>query len=310
MRIRRLSALSAAALAVLVLAGCGSAAPESSPTADAGAGLCASVLPDGDVASSVEVTGEIGETPTAEFTMPLELETPERAVAVEGDGAAIAEGDYVSYARTVFDGTTGESLYSEGYDGAGVTQPAVLGGGLDQILGCATEGSRVVLTVPAAEGSPSTVWVIDILGITPEADWCSISEPGDVFPSVAFSAEGVPTVTIPEGDAPDGVQLEVLEEGDGATVEPGDNVTVNYTGVKWSDGTEFDSSWTRGEPATFATTGVVAGFKRALEGQKVGSTVLVSMSPACGYGEAGSSDNALAGETLVFVVDIIEAAKQ
>ena len=66
---------------------------------------------------------------------------------------------------------------------------------------------------------------------------------------------------------------------------------------------------TRGEPATFATTGVVAGFKSALEGQTVGSTVVVAMPPVCGYGEAGSSQHELAGETLVFVVDILETAR-
>ena len=61
---------------------------------------------------------------------------------------------------------------------------------------------------------------------------------------------------------------------------------MHYTGVKWSDGTVFDSSWEAGAPATFATTGVVEGFKQALEGQTVGSQVLVVIPPAFGYGAA------------------------
>ena len=79
---------------------------------------------------------------------------------------------------------------------------------------------------------------------------------------------------------------------------------VDYTGVKWSDGTVFDSSWEKGQPATFSTDGVVLGFKRALEGQTVGSQLLVSMPPMCAYGDA-SSGHALGGETLVFAIEII-----
>ena len=67
-------------------------------------------------------------------------------------------------------------------------------------------------------------------------------------------------------------------------MNPGDTVLVHYTGVKWSDGTVFDSSWERGAPASFATTGVVEGFKQALEGQTVGSQVLVVIPPEFGYG--------------------------
>lgn len=311
-RIRRLSALSAAALAVLVLAGCGSAAPEATPTStDAGADLCAVAAPSGDVAGSVTVEGAVGEAAEATFTAPLEVTDAQRNVLVEGDGTAISDGDYVSYALAIFDASTGEKAQEGGFGDAPLpAMPITIGSGPDTFFGCATEGSRIVVTTPATESGSAMVYVIDVLGVTPADEWCAVTEPGDVFPTVEFSADGVPTVTIPDGDAPAGVELEVLKEGDGATVEPGDNVTVNYTGVKWSDGAVFDSSFERGEPATFATTGVVTGFQRALEGQKVGSTVVVSMAPACGYGEAGSSDHELAGETLVFVVEIIETAAQ
>ncbi|MDY0909150.1 FKBP-type peptidyl-prolyl cis-trans isomerase [Microbacterium sp. CFBP9034] len=312
MRIRPLAALSVAALSALVLVGCaGSATPEADPTATetAGGDLCAVAAPTGEVVESVTVEGEVGESATAEFTAPLTIESAERAVVVEGDGPAISDGDYVSYALAVFDATTGESVQEGGFGGTGLpAMPITLGSGADTFFGCATEGSRVVMTVPDS-GNGAQVYVIDMLDVTPAAEWCAVAEPGADFPSVEFDGEGVPTVTIPDADAPDEVQLEVLEEGDGAVVEPGDSVTVNYTGVKWSDGTEFDSSYTSGQPATFSTTGVVTGFQRALEGQTVGSTVVVSMPPACGYGDAGSSSHELAGETLVFVVEIIEAAK-
>ena len=84
----------------------------------------------------------------------------------------------------------------------------------------------------------------------------------------------------------------------------GDTVRIHYTGTL-KDGSVFDSSWEAGTPASFQTTGVVDGFRQALEGQTVGSQVVVVIPPAAGYGEEGSSDNELAGETLVFVVDIL-----
>lgn len=311
MRTRPLALLSLAAAAALALAGCSSASPEASPTATttgAAGDLCAAAAPEGDL-SAITVSGDIGQAAEVEFAAPFEITTPERAVVVEGDGTQIADGDYVSYAIKIVDATTGDTLQEEGFGGtAAAPLPISVGSGPDAFFGCATEGSRVVVTTPD-QGQGSQIYVLDVLGVTPADEWCAAEEPGDVFPTVEFSGEGVPTITIPEGEAPDGVRLEVLEEGDGEVVEPGDNVTVNYTGVKWSDGSVFDSSWDRGEPATFPTSGVVAGFKAALEGQTVGSTVLVSMAPACGYGEAGSGHE-LAGETLVFAVDIIETARQ
>lgn len=315
MRIRPLAALSVAALSAVLLAGCAGSAPQSTPTpTEAGAAddLCAVAVPDGDVAASVNVSGEVGEAPTVDFDAPLELTSAERAVVIEGDGTQIANGDYVTYALAVYDAASGEELQAGGYDEETPIPPTpiTIGSGPDAYFGCATEGSRIVVTTPESQQGGALVYVLDVLGVTPAAEWCAATEPGDVFPTVEYDADGVPTITIPDGDAPDGVQLEVLEEGDGATVQEGDTVTVNYTGVKWSDGSTFDSSYERGEPATFQTTGVVAGFKRALEGQTVGSKILVSMSPACGYGEAGSSDNELAGETLVFALEIIEVTEQ
>ncbi|MEE2814539.1 MAG: FKBP-type peptidyl-prolyl cis-trans isomerase, partial [Actinomycetota bacterium] len=67
---------------------------------------------------------------------------------------------------------------------------------------------------------------------------------------------------------------------------------------------EFDSSWSRdATPSQFPTSGVVAGFRKALEGQNVGSQVIVEIPPADGYGAVEGSE--LKDETLVFVIDIL-----
>jgi peptidylprolyl isomerase len=309
-RFRPLATLSVAAAAVLLMAGCSSTAPDATDTASAGTDLCASAAASGAASDGVTVEGEFGAMSTATFTAPLEVGELERTVVTEGDGDQLAEGDYISYGLTAFDAATGEQLGSAGYEGNALQpQQVVAGGPLGQLFGCAPVGSRLVATLPASDQGGAQVYVLDVLSATPGEEWCA---PGDFTgeaPTVTFGDGGRPTVTIPQTELPEDVSIEVLEEGDGDVVAPGDTVEVNYEGVKWSDGTVFDSSWERGETASFATDGVVDGFRVALEGQKVGSTVLVAMPPACGYGVAGSSDNELSGETLVFVVEIIGTAE-
>lgn len=305
---RPLYILSALAVSALALAGCSAASePGTTPTPSAAAAgdLCADVAPSGAASDAVSVTGEAGQQPTATFTAPLTISDVERTVVTEGAGAPVAAGDYVTYALSAFDATTGQLQGSVGYDGTPVQpQPIAAASVLGKVLGCATPGTRVVATLPASSNSAAQVFVVDLISSTPEAQWC-IAQPfaGDK-PTVTFT-DDKPTITLPTTAPEDGVRVDVLKQGDGDTVGAGDTVEVNYAGVKWSDGATFDSSYDRGQTASFSTAGVVVGFKRALEGQKVGSQVLVSMSPSCGYGEAGSSQQQLAGQTLVFVIDIV-----
>ena len=307
MRIRPLAALSAAALSVLLLAGCASTEPDTEPTPTeteaSAADLCASAAPSGSISEAVVVTGDAGTAATAEFDAPLDVASAERTVIVEGDGEPIQSGDLVQYGASIFDAATGELFESGGYEAAILPVQVSVGSGADQFFGCATEGSRIVMAVPGNEQAPATVWVLDVLDTNPAAAWGEPQEPVAGMPTVELDESGAPTITIPEGDAPTEVELATLKEGDGTVVDPGATVLVHYTGVKWSDGSVFDSSWERGTPSSFATTGVVEGFKQALEGQTVGSQVLVVIPPEFGY--AASEGHELQDETLVFVVDIL-----
>ena len=104
---------------------------------------------------------------------------------------------------------------------------------------------------------------------------------------------------------------EVLIEGDGDTVQAGDQAVLQYLGVNGRTGEEFDSTWSGGgEPVTFALEegGLIQGFLDGLVGQTYGSRVAVAIPPADGYGEAGNPQIGVEGDdTLVFVVDLIEA---
>jgi len=305
-RIRPLIALSAVALTGVLLAGCSGStdggSPSGSPSGVA-ADLCGAAAPSGDASDAVTTDGELGTEPTVTFTSPLEVTDVQRSVAIEGDGERIANGDFVQFAAKAYDGETGKEVASQGFEEGSMLPLQVSADGYGRMFGCATVGSRIVLALPASEGSSSRVTVIDVLGITPTAAWGTPQDAPAGLPSVELAENGAPTITIPDGDAPTKVEIATLKKGDGPTVAQGDSVLVQYTGVKWSDGSVFDSSWDRGAPASFQTTGVVAGFQQALEGQTVGSQVLVVIPPEFGYG--ADEGNKLQKETLVFVVDIL-----
>lgn len=308
MRIRPLAALSVAALSALLLAGCsGSGDPQATPTTSTATDLCSVAAPSGSASEAVEIEGEVGQSSTATFALPLEVPELQRTVVVEGDGDAIAEGEYVSYALSAFNAETGELLGELGYNPGEILPTAISSGNpLGQILGCATIGSRIVATFPSTDDvATSEVYIVDVLGVTPTAAWGEEQAPVDGLPTVELADDGQPSVTIPDAAAPADIQISVLKKGDGPVVETGDTTLLQYYGVDWETGESFDSSWANGAPYANSGNQYVPGFVQALEGQTVGSQVLVVIPPALGYGEAGSSEHELAGKTLVFVVDIL-----
>jgi peptidylprolyl isomerase len=106
-------------------------------------------------------------------------------------------------------------------------------------------------------------------------------------------------------DAPEELVVTPVLEGDGEAVQAGDTITIHYTGVLASDGTEFDSSWGRGEPATFPLTNLIQGWQQGLEGVTVGSRVILQVPPELGYGAEGSPPTIPADADLVFVIDVL-----
>lgn len=307
MRIRPLATLSAVALSAVILAGCASSPDATgSPSAAPAQDLCAAAAPSGAASEAVTVDGTVGEESTATFTAPLDIPEVQTTVIATGSGDPVEAGQLVTYALTAFSADTGEQIGSIGY-GDSPLLPAQISADnpVGQVLGCATPGTRVVATFPPSDPNAGEVYIFDFLSIVPNAAWGEPQPPVEGMPTVTLAEDGSPTVELPEGDPPTEVKLATLKQGDGATVEPGDTVLVQYTGVKWSDGSVFDSSWESGAPASFQTTGVVDGFRQALEGFTVGSQVLVVIPPAAGYGEGEINDKDLVGETLVFVVDIL-----
>jgi FKBP-type peptidyl-prolyl cis-trans isomerase len=102
-----------------------------------------------------------------------------------------------------------------------------------------------------------------------------------------------------------GLQYEVVEPGDGPTPGPQDRVRVHYRGTL-IDGTEFDSSYERGEPAVFGLDGVIPGFSEGLQLMEVGSTYRFVIPGDLAYGPQGGGGGTIGpDETLVFEVELL-----
>jgi len=122
----------------------------------------------------------------------------------------------------------------------------------------------------------------------------------------AAKAKTKPKVTVPKETPPKKLEVKDLEAGNGAPAKAGDAVTVNYVGVNYKTGKEFDASWDRGEPFTFTlgTGEVIPGWDQGVAGMKVGGRRELIIPPSLGYGSAGAPPAIPPNETLVFVVDL------
>jgi peptidylprolyl isomerase len=116
-----------------------------------------------------------------------------------------------------------------------------------------------------------------------------------------------PTVTPPSGAAPSKLVVKDLIKGTGAAAASGKSLTVNYVGVLYKGGTEFDSSWKRNQPFQFqlGQGAVIQGWDQGLPGMKVGGRRELIIPASLAYGAQGSPPTIPANAPLVFVIDLL-----
>lgn len=111
---------------------------------------------------------------------------------------------------------------------------------------------------------------------------------------------------VPKGPAPKSLVTKDLIKGHGKTATDGSTITVNYVGVLYNNGTEFDSSWSR--KTTFSTPlssgSVIPGWVKGIAGMKVGGRRELIIPPNLAYGSSGQS-GIPPNSTLIFVVDLL-----
>jgi peptidylprolyl isomerase len=264
---------------------------------------------------AVKVSGAFGEKPTVTFK-PAYVGTEETfKVISEGDGPVVTEGQRVTLDYVAFSGVDGSELDST----YGQTPQAVTAShsSLTKALADALVGQHVGSRVMVAGDQTQTqtaAWVIFVFDIKnaetiPTSASGTDQAPKAGFPTVTVE-NGIPKIATPTGNPPTTLSTEVLIKGNGPVVASGQTVTMQYTGIIWATGKEFDSSW-GGDPVDFpiGTGQVIPGFDEGLIGQTVGSRVLLVIPPDKGYGSSGNSQAGISGtDTLVFVVDILAAS--
>jgi peptidylprolyl isomerase len=203
--------------------------------------------------------------------------------------------------------------------------------GLDSALVGVPTGSRVLVVIPPNEGfgevssggatlpkgvdkSDTAVLVFDVLGGYPGdagPNGTTLSSGGGDLPTVSQTdLKSKPTLSIPKTAAPTKLSVTTLIRGSGPTVAKGQELVVQYVGQIWASGKEFDSSWSRGEPAAFPVGEgqLITAWDTGLIGVPVGSRVMIVAPPADAYGSAGQPSAGISGtDTLVFVVDVLGA---
>lgn len=127
-------------------------------------------------------------------------------------------------------------------------------------------------------------------------------------PDLGTKPELVTILPDDRGDPPSSLQVEDLVVGDGEPAERGARLTVHFVGASWSSGQEFDSTWDREQPYAF-TLGegdVIEAWDEGLVGMRVGGRRALIVPPEFAYGDRGSSAGIAPGETIVFIVDLLE----
>ncbi len=314
MSVRKIpAALAVVALTTLGLAGCSITGSDACPRIDGDPG---------SVLDLVTVTGSFGSAPQVDVPAPFHVDATAFADLERGEGPAItSHSQLIAADVTLIAGATGETVAQTPYTGD-LSQLFTLDRliqtfpAFEEALQCATGGSRVAVALAPGGLNPdvaasygigaddSAVVVADLNKVyLAAADGENQFNPDRGMPTVVRAPDGRPGVIVPDGEPPVGLRIQTIKRGSGEVVTGDAPVRAHYTGVLWDTKEVFDSSWDR-EPASLTLEGVVPGFAAALEGQTVGSQVLVVIPPEQGYGD--SDQGAIpASSTLVFVIDIL-----
>jgi peptidylprolyl isomerase len=278
------------ALAVGLLAACSQAA-----------------LPSGD--PDISVSGDAGGTPTLTYVAPLTVDHAYRRTVWAGTGPALVDGGAVLLRYWVEDGRTA-SLVSENYSTSPVPQvlsQSDLGADLYRTLKGQHVGARLLQVTPAGDDPKQSFPAVTVIDVLPTRAAGTAVAPQAGLPAVTLSADGAPTIVPTKTTPPSTLVIQPLLRGTGRQVEKMDVVTVQYAGFSWTTGESVDATWDRGQPSSFALSDVPA-FADGLAEQTTGSQVMLVVPPS--YDLGATASEALAGQTLVFVIDILASEPQ
>lgn len=323
-----------AACLLLALAGCGSPSPSASasPSADssATASESASAAPTAhpSVAPSstidgIKVTGDFGAEPTISFTTPFAIDQTRSKVLVAGKGPEVTATNYVDINYKGVNGYTGETFDSSWSRGTSV-QLSLQGvvAGFQKGLTGKHVGDRVLIAMPGSDGYDSSggssdgsiligdtlVFVVDILDIDYQSPHGTTLTPKAGLPKVTTDDKGVPSVTIDTASAaPTETVIQPLIAGSGTRkIAATDAIMVRYRMWSWKTGALLTDKFT--DPDTGNLSDTIQCWKDGLVNQPLGSRIMLVCPPATGFPNGNPTPSIAAGDTVVFVVDLMFAA--
>ncbi|MGW5478813.1 FKBP-type peptidyl-prolyl cis-trans isomerase [Streptomyces sp. NPDC004008] len=245
---------------------------------------------------------------------------------IAGSGQIVAENDYIQahYLGQVWDTA---KVFDNSYDRKTPLVIQLAQGGIIDGWRYALQGkkvgSRVLMAVPPAwgygsqgntqagiKGSDTLVFVVDIqnsFNAKSSAKGKVVAQNDAKLPKVGTNTDGkAPSIVVPKAKPPTGLVANYVIEGTGDQVAADSTVLVQYKGVLWDTGKEFDSTYGRGQLTSFSLQQVVKGWAEGLTGKKVGSRVLIVIPPKLGYGDNPPQGSGIKKDsTLVFSVDIL-----
>lgn len=273
-------------------------------------------------APDVEISYDISEdTEEVAIDGELELEEPAAWVISEGDGEPVEDGDLMHVLTANVD-VENETIRAQDFNAGGTTTPLSeeLASQFPQVHDAFSGvplGSDVAFYMPAdslQEGYPAQLDIMHVESVVPNHATGEATDPNqldDRLPEVTLDDETqAPSIDAPEGSPPEELVVDELKEGNGREVQENSNVTVQYRGISWSNGEEFDSSWgsdNTGQPINFGLDQVISGWQEGMAGHNVGSQLILSIPPEQAYGEEGTQ-GIEPDETLIFVVDILHSS--
>jgi peptidylprolyl isomerase len=331
--VRRRSLLLSVPAGLVTLAGCGDngksdTAKSSSPSPSASAAASAPPPPkivDGPLPAITAGT-KFGEKPTvAKGTGEPSKDLAVRTV-IAGGGQTVAENDYIqaNYLGQIW---ATAKVFDNSYDRKTplviqLAQGGIIDGWRYALVG-KKAGSRVEMSVPPTwgygpqgnaqagiKGTDTLVFVVDIentFNSKSSAKGKNAAQSDAALPKVGTNTDGsAPKITVPKSKPPTALVANYVIEGDGDEVKADSTVLVQYEGVLWDTGKEFDSTYQRGQLTSFGLQQVVKGWAQGLTGKKVGSRVLIVIPPKLGYGDKPPAGSGIEKDsTLVFSVDIL-----
>lgn len=254
----------------------------------------------------LDVQGTSGGPPTLEYEKPFDVRRPGSSTVWPGTGDVLERDDPVLlnlYAQDGRDGTELQNTFRTAPAAFTMAEES-LGNNLFEALEGVRVGARISL-VEEDDGVP-VLLVVDVLPA--RASGVDGAPVPRSLPQVRLDDLGAPEIRVPRGAEPPGeLVVHPLVRGSGQQVRAGQVLTVEFTAVRWSDGAVVDTTWSEGTPPQSAEIGIgrlVEGWDQGLVEQTVGSQVLLVVPPQDGYANTTSR---LAGETLVYVVDILDA---